>query len=38
MMNLKEQEDLLAKVEKAKEQIARLRKQQEDLEREKASV
>ncbi|HOE27856.1 MAG: hypothetical protein IT574_11750 [Candidatus Aureabacteria bacterium] len=38
MMNLKEQEDLLAKVEKAKEQIARLRKQQEDLEREKAAL
>jgi chromosome segregation ATPase len=37
-MNLKEQEDLLAKVEKAKEQIARLRKQQEDLEREKAAL
>lgn len=37
-MNLKEQEDLLVKVEKAKEQIARLRKQQADLEREKAAL
>ncbi|MEI6634210.1 MAG: hypothetical protein WCP22_10390 [Chlamydiota bacterium] len=37
-MNLKEQEDLLVKVEKAKEQIAKLRKQQADLEREKTEL
>jgi chromosome segregation ATPase len=37
-MNIKEQEDLLIKVEKAKEQIARLRKQQADLEREKTEL
>lgn len=37
-MNLKEQEDLLLKVEKAKEQIARLRAQQAELEREKIEL
>ena len=37
-MNLKEHENLLLKVEKAKEQIARLRNQQSELEREKAEL
>jgi chromosome segregation ATPase len=37
-MNLKDQEDLLVKVERAKEQIAKLRKQQADLEREKTEL
>jgi len=37
-MNMKEHEDLIAKVEKAKDQIAQLRKQQSELEREKTEL
>ncbi|MDD5557312.1 MAG: hypothetical protein PHN82_08695 [bacterium] len=37
-MNLREHEDLIAKVERAKEQLVKLRKQQEELEHEKRAL